>query len=109
MQPTTDRRAVHRDVVNPVQFLTQLIQRQIAALGQARPRPAAKLPQLAHMPRMALPLRLKRARLATQLDHVIHEFRRNPEVTRRFSVPMPIIDKGNNTLSQLYRMWLSHR
>ena len=63
MKPMANRRAVHRDLVNLLQFHTQLIQRQIAALRQALAQPPAQAVQLAAAPQIALTLRRKTSRL----------------------------------------------
>ena len=99
MEPTTDRRAVHREVVKLCQLQTQFIERQIAPFRQTRAHPGRQSVQLAGSAQIALPLRQKPARLPAQLDHVIDEFRRNPEMPGRLPVTMTLIDKGNDTLS----------
>lgn len=99
MEPPADRRAVHRDVVKLFQFQTQFIQGQIAPLSQARAHPGRQSVQLAGSAQITLPFRRKRVRLPAQLDHVIDEFRRNPEMPGRLSVTMTLIDKGDDTLS----------
>ena len=99
MEPTADRRTVHRDIVKLFQFQTQLVQGRIAPLRQTRAHPGLKSIQLAGSAQIALPLRQKPARLSAQLDHVIDEFRRNPKMPGRLPVTMPLIDKGDDTLS----------
>ena len=99
MEPAADRRAVHRDVVKLFQFQTQFIQGRIAPLRQTRAHPGRQSVQLAGAAQITLPFRRKRARLPAQLDHVIDEFRRNPEMPGRLSVTMTLIDKGHDTLS----------
>ena len=98
VQPAADRGAVHRDAVDLLQLEAQFVQRQVTFLGQTRPRPAVKTGELA-APRIALALRRKPARRAPQLDHVIHEFRRSPEMTRRLTVRIAVINEGDNPLS----------
>ena len=93
VKPAADRRAVNRDIVDLLQFQAELVKRQIA---QAATDPRLQAPQLAGMPQIALAFGRKRARLAAKLDHVIDEFRRNTEMTRRLTVAMPLIDKPNN-------------
>lgn len=78
------------------QFQPQLVQRQIAPFAQPPTDPRFQAPQLAGPPQIALPFGRKRTRLATKLDHVINEFRRNPEMPRRLPVAMTLIDKSNN-------------
>jgi len=58
---------------------------------------------------MALRLRLKTARLAAQLDHVVDEPWRNTVMPRRLAMAVPFINKRNNTIAQLYRMWFTHQ
>lgn len=109
MKPTADRAAMHRDRVIRRQFHAQFVERQIPLIGQPPADPRAQATQLAGAPRMTLRLRLKSARLASQLDHVVDEFRRNPEMARRLPVAMPLIDKTNNARAQFNRMWLTHQ
>ncbi len=109
MEPTTDRRAVYRDVMKPRQFQAQLIQGQIAPLPQTGAHPGRQAVQLAGPSQIALPLGQKRAGLPAQLDHVIDEFRRNPEMPGRLPVTMTFVNKRDNTVSQLNRMWLTHQ
>lgn len=94
--PAADRRAVNRDIVDLLQFQAELVKRQIAPVAQAATDPRLQAPQLAGMPQIALAFGRKRARLAAKLDHVVDEFRRNTEMTRRLTVAMPLIDKPNN-------------
>jgi hypothetical protein len=93
VKPAADRRAVNRDIVDLLQFQAELVKRQIA---QAATDPRLQASQLAGMPQIALAFGRKRARLAAKLDHVVDEFRRNTEMTRRLTVAMPLIDKPNN-------------
>lgn len=78
------------------QLQAELIQRQITLLGQTHADPRVQAVQLADPPQIALTLGRKRPRLQTQLDHVIHKSRRNPEMSRRLAVAMTLIDKGDN-------------
>ena len=96
VKPAADRRAVNRDIVDLLQFQAELVKRQIAPVAQAATDPRLQAPQLAGMPQIALAFGRKRARLAAKLDHVVDEFRRNTEMTRRLTVAMPLIDKPNN-------------
>ena len=98
VQPASDRGAVHRDAVDLLQLEAQFVQRQIALLGQTRPHPTVKTGELA-APRIALALRRKPARRAPQLDHVIHEFRRGPEMTRRLAMRIAVVNESDNPLS----------
>jgi hypothetical protein len=98
VQPVAYRGAVHRDAVDLLQFEAQFVQRQVSFLGQTHPRPVAKPGELA-APRIALTLRRKPSRRAPQLDHVIHEFRRGPEMPRRLAMRVAVVNEGNNPLS----------
>ena len=107
VQPVADRRPVDRHAMRLLQFQPQLVQRQVALFGQPGPRPAAQIGEFP-APRIALTLRLQPARLAPQLDHLIYEFRRNPEMPRRLAMRLPFINEGYNPLPQLKWMWLAH-
>jgi hypothetical protein len=107
VQPAADRGAMHLDPMRPRKLKPQFIQRQIALLGQPPPYPAVKPAQLAP-PGIALTFGLKTAGFPPQLHHVIHEFRGNPEMPRRFPVAMPLLHKGDNPLAQLKGMWSAH-
>lgn len=109
MKPTADRAAMHRDRVIRRQFHAQFVERQIPLIGQPPADPRAQATQLAGAPRMTLRLRLKSARLASQLDHVVDEFRRNPVMTRRRAMAATLVDKSDNPFAQLYRMWFAHK
>ena len=108
MKPTANRGAMDLDGVLSFQFHAQLIERQITALREPCPTPRVQGIQLADAPLIALTLRDKPARLATQLDHVVDEFRRHPEMPRRLSVAVAFIDKGDNTFAQFNGMWFAH-
>lgn len=75
MKPSTDRRAVNLDFVTLLQFKPQLVQRQIAPLGQSSTEPLLQALQLANPTQIALAFRLKPTRLPTKLDHIVHELR----------------------------------
>ncbi len=116
VQPVADRGAVDRHALRLLQFQAQFVQRQIAFLGQPGPHPATQIAQLAASslvaPRssrgQALRLGIKPSGLAPQLDHVVHKLRRCPEMTRRFAMRIPLVNKRNNALTQLKWMWLAH-
>jgi len=108
VQPVADRGAVDRHALFLLQFQPQLVQRQVAFLGQPGPHPASQLAQLAASTPVALRLGIKPAGLAPQLDHVVHKLRRCPEMPRRFAMAIPLINKRNNALTQLKWMWLAH-
>jgi hypothetical protein len=98
---------MRRDPLRRLQLRHQRVQRQIALLRQAHPNPVRNRGQLAAT-RVALTLRRKPACLAPQLDHVVHKTGRDPEMTRRRPMAVPFIDKSNDPLTQLNRMWLAH-
>jgi hypothetical protein len=98
---------MRRDPLRRLQLRHQRVQRQIALLRQARPHPVRNCGQLAAT-RVALTLRRKPACLAPQLDHVVHKPGRDPEMTRRLPMAVAFIDKRNDPLTQLNRMWLTH-
>ena len=81
VQPFADRAAMHGHPMSGQQFAAQFIQREVGLDRQPIPHPARVGGQLA-MTAMALPLRRKTAAFALQYDHVVHKFRRNPEVSR---------------------------
>ena len=109
VQPVADRRAVDRHALLLLQFQAQLVQRQIAFLGQPGQHPVGQVAQLAASapvaPRssrgQALRLGNKSAGRAPQLDHVVHKLRRCPEMPRRFAMAIPLVNKRNNATAQL--------
>jgi len=99
---------MHMDTLARGQFADQFIQSNLT-LGRNLPRePIPKPCQLAVPAAVALKARRDRARLSTQLHQIVHEFRRNPKMTRRLAMAMTFIDKGDHPCAQLYRMWLAH-
>lgn len=107
VEQPTDRRAVRRDPVRRAQTGHQRVQRQITLLGNPTTHPVRHTVQLATS-RIALALWSEAARLAPQLDHVVHETRGNPEMPRRFAMAMPFIDERDHPVSKFHRMWLAH-
>ena len=107
MQPFADRAAMHAHAMKRSQFPDDLVQRQIALDRQPVAHPTIKGRELA-IAAMALALRHQPAAFALQDHHVIHEFRRNPEVTRGLSMPVPLLYKGDNSAAKLHRMWFTH-
>jgi hypothetical protein len=99
LEPTADRGTVRRNLVDLGQFQADFIQGQIAALAKTPAHPARQFIQLACPTQIALPLRQKPARLPTQFDHVIDEFRRNSEMTGRLSMTMAVVNKTDNAFS----------
>ncbi len=108
VQPVADRGAVDCYALLLLQFQAQLVQRQVAFLGQPGPHPASQIAQLAASAPVALRLGIKPSGLASQLDHVVHKLRRCPEMPRRFAMAISLINKRNNALAQLKWMWLAH-
>ncbi len=107
VQPVANRGAMDRHALLLLQFQAQLVQRQVAFLGQPGPHPASQIAQLAASAPVALRLGIKPSGLASQLDHVVHKLRRCPEMPRRFAMAIPLINKRNNALTQLKWMWLA--
>lgn len=99
MEPTANRRAVHRDAMTQRQFQAQFVQGRIAPLRQACAHPVPQSVKLAGSAQIALPFRQKGACFPAQFDHVIDEFRRNPEMSGRFSMTMPFLNKSDDTLT----------
>lgn len=89
------------------QFDAKLIERQFASLCYPQ---ANKLGMRLQLPAadMTLPPRRKRTRLGLQFDQIVHEARRNAEMSRCFPMPVAFFDKRNDTHTQLYRMRLAH-
>ncbi|MDX8483313.1 transposase [Mesorhizobium sp. VK24D] len=85
MKQTGHVRPVHRDAA-PVQFHAQFVERQIAILGHPLAHEVGMSGQLAAARAVALPARLKRTSLGAQLHQIVHELRRNPEMTRRLTI-----------------------
>jgi len=95
-------RPVHRDAT-PVQFHAQFVERQIAILSHPLAHEVGVSGQLAAAAAMALPARLKRPPLGTQLHQIVHELRRNPEMARRLTIAVALIHKRCNTPTQRHR------
>ena len=95
VQPFADRPTMHRDAVHCRQFRDNLIQRQVALLRQPVPQPNSIGGQLA-LGMVALRLRHKPTTFAPQDHHVIHKARRNPEVPRGLSMPMPFLNESDH-------------
>jgi hypothetical protein len=92
-----------------LQLDTQLVQRQIAILFQPLAHEAGVIGQLAAAHSMALSAWLERARLGAQLHQIVHKTRRHPEMPRRITVAVTLVNIRRNTLTQRHRMWLAHR
>ena len=94
---------MHAHAMKRSQFPDDLVQRQIALDRQPFAHPAIIRGELA-IAAMALALRHKPAALALQNHHVVHEFRRNPEVTRGLAMAVAFRHKRNNSAAKLHRM-----
>jgi hypothetical protein len=103
----------NRGAMNPhaasSQLDAQLVQRDIAIVGNTRGDPRAMRDQFAAAWCMTLPGRRDGATRPMQDHHVVDEPRRNPEMPSRFTMAIAFFDKRNNTRTQLYRMRLAHR
>lgn len=82
-----------------VQLYDQLVERDLALCGDARLNPAGHAGQLAVATAIALRKRRQRSTHAPQLDQIVHEPGRHPEVARRLAVPVPFIDKRHHALA----------
>jgi hypothetical protein len=102
-QEPSDRRTVRLDTEMFAQVNDKRIERQIALFDDPPPHPIGHIVELATA-RITLTFWIKSACLAAQLDHVVHEFRRNPEMLRRLTVTMAFIDKCHNALPKFNRM-----
>lgn len=73
-----------------------------------RPDPAGYTRQFAKSATIALWSRCKRSGFAPQFDQIVHKSQRHSDVLHCFAVPVPLIDKRDDALTQFYRMWLAH-
>ena len=106
-QPTADQGAMHLQPLLGGQGIADLVKRQTGARGQETPDPGAMTVQLAAR-RIALPLGQNCPGRPFQLDHVVDELRRHPEVARRFTMAVALFHNRNNPRPQLNRMWLPY-
>jgi len=88
-------------------FYHDLVQRQIAFGRQPLSQPDVKGGQLAYG-MIALPPRRKGPSLPLQDHQIVHEFRRNEEVTCGLTMPMTRLNKGDDTAAKLNRMRFAH-
>jgi hypothetical protein len=102
MEKATDIGAMHDDAASG-EFHAQLVQRQLAILGQARAHPCAMRIQLA-APQMTLSSRRNRSGLPLQDHQIVHEARRHPEMPRGLPMAVAVFDKRNNTTTQRDRV-----
>ena len=107
VQPPADRSAVDAQAVSHLEFGADLVQRQVGLASKPITQPICKRGQLA-TPTVALRQGCKPSALPFQLDHVVHELRRHPEVPGRLSMPVPLFDKPNNPAAKFNRMCLAH-
>ena len=106
VQPVADRGTGNFQPVIRAQFPHQIIQRQVALVLQPGACPTVEGPKLAPAA-IALWLWFERPGLAFQNDHIVNEFDRNPEMRCCRVMRVPVFNKRNNPLAQLYRMWFA--
>ena len=107
VQPFADRSAMHGHAVNRGQLRADLVQRQVGLGHQPIPHPICIRRQFA-IAAVALPLRHQPTAFTLQDHHVIHEFRRNPEVPRCLTMSVTLLNKGDNPAAKFHRMWSAH-
>jgi len=107
VQPFAHRPAMHAHAMHRRHLGHDLVQRQVPLRREPVPQPVAVGRKLA-LGTVALRLRRQARRLALQDHHVVHEPRRNPEMPRRLSMPVTLLDERNHPAAQLDRMWLPH-
>ncbi len=98
-QHPPDSAPMNLDAMSIGQFRNQFVERDLALGGNAALDPAGHACQFAMPAAIALRPRRQRPGLAPQLDQIIHEPRRNPEVPRCLAVTMTFINKGNDALT----------
>ena len=103
MQPSADRAAMQGHAMNRAHFHDDLVQRQVTLDHQPLPQPVAEGRNLAHG-MVALNLGRKTPALPLQDDHIVQKARRDPKVPRGFSVPMTLLDKGDDPAAKFHRM-----
>ncbi len=91
--------AVDGDVMRLGQFRHQLVKRNLTLFSDTALDPAGHARQFAVPAAIALATRCQRPRFAAQLDQIVHKSRRNPEMPRRLTVTVPLIDERDNALS----------
>jgi hypothetical protein len=102
MQQAAGTGAVH-DHAARFQFDAQFVQSQFAGLGHPLPHESGMRRKFAPARRMALTARRQRTGLATKLHQLVHKTRRHTEMPRSLPVPMTLVDKRGNTLTQRHR------
>jgi hypothetical protein len=91
--------AMNLDAMRLGQFRCQLVERDFSLGHDARLDPAGHAGQFPVAAAVALRPRLQRPGFPAQLDQIIHEPRRHPEVARRFAMPVTLIDKRDDALA----------
>ncbi|WP_245853527.1 hypothetical protein [Maliponia aquimaris] len=109
MQGAPDGAAVNVDAMDLGQFHGQFVERDLTPGGDAGLDPTGYARQLAMPAAIPLPPWCQRPGFAAQLDQLVDEFRRQPEVPRRLAVPVTLVYIRDNPRSELYRMWFAHR
>jgi hypothetical protein len=107
VEEPADRGAMNHHTTS-CQLDAQIVQRDIAIVGNTRGDPWAMRDQFTATWRMTLPGWRDRALRPPQDHHVVDEPRRNPEMPSRFTMAVAFLDKRNDTRTQLYRMRLAH-
>jgi hypothetical protein len=98
---------MHRHAMDSGHLGHDLVQRQVPLGRQPIPHPVRVPGQLA-LGMVALGFRHKATCLALQDHHVVHKAWRHTKMPRRLTMPMPLLDKGDDPAPQLDRMWLTH-
>jgi hypothetical protein len=90
------------------EFDTQFVQGRFAMGGDTLQHPCTVRRKLCPTKRMALLGRSKRSAGPVKDHHVVDEMGRNAEMPSRLPVTISLINKRNDTLTQLDRMRLAH-
>ncbi len=98
-QDPPDGATVDDEAMGLGQFRGQFIKRDLAPGRHARLNPIRHRRQLTVSAAIALPPRRQRSGLAPQLHQIVDELRRHTKVPRRLTVPVALIDIGNNSRS----------
>ena len=98
---------MHRHAMLRGHFHHNLVQRQIALDRQTLAQPAVIGGQFTYGV-VALTSRCQRPGLSFQDHQVVHELRRHKEVSRRLTMPMPSLNKGDDPAAKLNRMRFTH-
>ena len=98
-QDPPDAAAVNVDAVNVGQLGDQFVECDLAPGRDPGFDPAGYARQLAVSAAIALPPRCQRSGITAQLDQLVHELWRHPEVPRSLTMPMTFIDESDNACS----------